>query len=35
MKVLTSYVIPDIPPGIVLLIGISNGVYLTAKFIPG
>ena len=34
MKVLTSYVIPDIPQGILLLMGISNGVYLTAKFIP-
>jgi hypothetical protein len=34
MKVLTSYVIPDIPSGILLLIGISNGVYITAKFIP-
>lgn len=31
MKVLTSYVIRDIPQ---LLMGISNGVYLTAKFIP-
>jgi Fibronectin type III domain len=26
--------IPDIPPGILILMGISNGVYLTAKFIP-
>ena len=34
MKVLTSYVIPEIPQGILLLMGISNGVYLTAKFIP-
>jgi hypothetical protein len=34
MKVLTSYIIPDIPQGILLLMGISNGVYLTAKFIP-
>lgn len=34
MKVLTSYVIPDIPQGILLLMGISNGAYLTAKFIP-
>jgi hypothetical protein len=35
MKVLTSYIIPDIPQGILLLIGISNGVYMAAKFIPG
>jgi hypothetical protein len=34
MKVLTSYVIPEIPQGILLLMGISNGVYITAKFIP-
>ena len=34
MKVLSSYVIPDIPQGILLLMGISNGVYITAKFIP-
>jgi hypothetical protein len=34
VKVLTSYVIPEIPQGILLLMGISNGVYLTAKFIP-
>ena len=26
--------IPEIPQGILILIGISNGVYLTAKFIP-
>jgi hypothetical protein len=34
LKVLASYVIPDIPQGILLLMGISNGVYITAKFIP-
>jgi Fibronectin type III domain len=34
MKVLSSYVIPDIPQGILLLMGISNGVYMTSKFIP-
>jgi hypothetical protein len=34
LKVLTSYSIPDIPRGILLLMGISNGVYITAKFIP-
>ena len=26
--------IPEIPAGILVLMGISNGVYLTAKFIP-
>ena len=34
LKVLISGEIPDIPPGFLLLMGISNGVYLTAKFIP-
>jgi hypothetical protein len=34
MKVLTSYVIPDIPQGVLLLMGISNSVYMAAKFIP-
>ena len=34
LKVLTSGEIPDIPPGYLLLMGISNGVYLTAKFVP-
>ena len=34
MKVLTSYQIPEIPEGFLLLLGISNGVYLTSKFIP-
>jgi hypothetical protein len=35
LKVLTSYIIPDIPSGFLLLMGISNGVYMTAKYIPG
>jgi hypothetical protein len=34
MKIVTSYTIPDIPQGFLLLMGISNGIYLTAKFIP-
>ncbi len=34
LKVLTSGEIPTIPEGFLLLMGISNGVYLTAKFIP-
>lgn len=35
MKVLTSNQIPDIPEGFLLLMGISNGVYLVGKAIPG
>lgn len=31
MKVLTNYVIPDIPDGYLLLMGISNGIYLGGK----
>ena len=34
LKVVSSNEIPVIPDGILLLMGISNGVYLTAKFIP-
>jgi hypothetical protein len=34
IKLFNSYVIPDIPEGFLLLMGISNGVYLTAKFVP-
>jgi hypothetical protein len=34
MKVLTSNQIPEIPEGFLLLMGISNGVYLTSKLIP-
>ena len=34
LKVGSSHEIPEIPNGILLLMGISNGVYLTAKFIP-
>jgi len=32
LKVVTSYVIPDIPTGYLLLMGISNGVYVGGKF---
>jgi hypothetical protein len=34
LKVLTSHIVPDIPQGILLLMGISNGVYIASKFIP-
>jgi len=34
LKLFNSYVIPDIPDGFMLLMGISNGVYLSAKFVP-
>jgi hypothetical protein len=35
IKLITGYMIPDIPEGFMLLMGISNGVYLSAKFVPG
>jgi hypothetical protein len=34
VKLINSYMIPDIPDGFMLLMGISNGVYLSAKFVP-
>ena len=34
IKIMYSYTIPDIPQGFLVLIGISNGIYLTAKFVP-
>ena len=34
LTVLVIGEIPDIPQGFLLLMGISNGVYLTAKFVP-
>ncbi len=34
LKLFNSYVIPDIPDGFMLLMGISNGVYLSAKYVP-
>ena len=33
IKLINSYMIPDIPEGFMLLMGISNGVYLSAKFV--
>ncbi|WP_189052243.1 fibronectin type III domain-containing protein, partial [Aliidongia dinghuensis] len=35
LKVITNNQIPEIPAGFLLLMGISNGVYLAAKFVPG
>jgi hypothetical protein len=32
LKVMTSYEIPDIPDGFLILMGISNGVYVSSKF---
>jgi hypothetical protein len=32
MTVLNYYVIPDIPPGYQILMGISNGLYVGRKF---
>jgi len=34
IKLINSYMIPEIPDGFMLLMGISNGVYLSAKFVP-
>jgi hypothetical protein len=34
VKILATYTIPDIPAGFQLLMGITNGIYLTNKFIP-
>jgi hypothetical protein len=34
IKLINGYMIPDIPEGFMLLMGISNGVYLSAKFVP-
>ncbi len=34
LQIWRDSVIPDIPAGMLVLMGISNGVYLTAKFIP-
>lgn len=35
LKIVSGYAIPEIPEGYLLLMGISNGIYLTAKFVPG
>lgn len=34
IKIAYSYAIPEIPQGFLTLMGISNGIYLTAKFVP-
>ena len=34
IKLISIYMIPEIPEGFMLLMGISNGVYLSAKFVP-
>jgi hypothetical protein len=34
IKLITGFAIPEIPEGFMLLMGISNGVYLSAKFVP-
>ncbi len=34
IKIGYSYTIPDIPQGFLVLMGISNGIYLSAKFVP-
>jgi len=33
IKLFNSYIIPEIPQGILVLMGISNGTYLSAKFV--
>ena len=32
-RLFNSYVIPDIPDNFIILMGISNGVYITSKYI--
>ena len=34
IKIVASYTIPEIPDGFLVLMGISNGVYVSKKFIP-
>jgi hypothetical protein len=34
LKIFMGYTIPDIPEGFLILMGISNGVYIGAKFVP-
>jgi hypothetical protein len=34
LKVFGTYSIPVLPEGYLLLMGISNGVYLASKFVP-
>jgi multisubunit Na+/H+ antiporter MnhF subunit len=35
VRIIATNKIPDIPEGFLWLMGISNGVYVTAKFFPG
>ena len=35
LKVVTQNEIPTIPEGLLLLMGVSNGVYLSSKFVSG
>jgi hypothetical protein len=35
IHVVDSFQIPDIPPSFLGLMGLSNGVYLLSKFLPG
>jgi hypothetical protein len=34
LKVFGNYAIPELPSGYLVLMGISNGVYLANKFVP-
>jgi hypothetical protein len=35
IRIVSSYTLPDIPDGVVILMGVSNGVYFTAKVAGG
>jgi hypothetical protein len=35
MRAIDSFQIPEIPPSFLGLMGLSNGVYLLSKFLPG
>jgi hypothetical protein len=35
IELISGYAISGIPEGSMLLMGISNGVHLSAKFVPG
>ena len=35
IHVIDSFQIPEIPPSLLGLMGLSNGVYLLSKFLPG
>ncbi len=34
LQVINTFVIPDIPVGYQILMGVSNGIYVGRKFIP-